>query len=110
MKHLFFAFLLSTAMVAPGFAQQSRPAVPIDPITGILDAFRTHQVVALGEGTHGNEQGHAFRLKLIRDPSFAAAVNDIVVESGNALYQNVIDRFVGGEDVAESVLRRVWQN
>jgi hypothetical protein len=57
------------------------PALPSDPITGILDAFRSHRMVALGEGTHGNEQGHAFRLALIRDPRFAQTVNDIVVES-----------------------------
>jgi hypothetical protein len=67
-------------------------------------------VVALGEGSHGNEQGHAFRLSLIRDPRFPAAVNDIVVESGNALYQEVMDRFVRGADVPDDVLRRAWRD
>lgn len=43
-----------------------KPAVPLDPVEGILAAFKTHQVVALGEGDHNNEQGHAFRLSLIR--------------------------------------------
>ena len=41
------------------------------PVNAILDAFRSHRVVALGEGSHGNEQGHAFRMSLIRDPRFA---------------------------------------
>jgi hypothetical protein len=86
------------------------PAVPIEPITGILEMFKTHDVVALSEGSHGNEQGHAFRLALIRDPRFAATVNDIVVEFGNALYQDVIDRFVQGEQVAYEELRKVWQD
>jgi hypothetical protein len=86
------------------------PAVPIDPIAGILEMFNTHDVVALSEGNHGNEQGHAFRLALIRDPRFAAAVNDIVVEFGNAHYQAVIDRFVQGEPVAYEELRKVWQD
>jgi len=86
------------------------PAVPIEPITGILEMFQTHDVVALSEGNHGNEQGHAFRLALIRDPRFAAAVNDIVVEFGNAHYQAVIDRFVQGEPVAYEELRKVWQD
>jgi hypothetical protein len=86
------------------------PAVPIDPITGILEVFKTHDVVALSEGNHGNEQGHAFRLALIRDPRFSAAVNDIVVEFGNAHYQPVIDRFVQGEQVAYEELRKVWQD
>ena len=82
---------------------------PLEPITAILDAFRSHGIVAIGEA-HGNEQGHAFRLGLIRDPRFAALVNDIVVESGNARYQDVIDRFVRGEAVPDAVLRQVWQN
>src|SRR5205823_2314544 len=52
----------------------------------------------------------AFRLSLIRDPRFAATVNDIVVEFGNAHYQDLMDRFVNGEDVPENSLCRVWQN
>jgi len=86
------------------------PAVPGEPISGILEMFKTHDVVALSEGNHGNEQGHAFRLALIRDPRFSAAVNDIVVEFGNAHYQAVIDRFVQGEPVAYEELRKVWQD
>ena len=86
------------------------PAVPIEPITGILEMFQTHDVVALSEGNHGNEQGHAFRLALVRDPRFAVAVNDIVVEFGNAHYQAIIDRFVQGEAVAYEELRKVWQD
>lgn len=87
---------------------QSMPAVPLEPITVILDAFRTHDIVALSEGRHNNEQGHAFRLALIRDPRFADTVNDIVVESGGAQHQAIIDRFVRGESVSDADLRRVW--
>ena len=64
----------------------------------------------MGEGTHDNEQGHAFRLSLIRDPRFATTVNDIVVECGNFRYQDLMDRFVRGDDVPYDALRRVWQN
>jgi len=66
--------------------------------------------VALGEGPHGNEQGHAFRLALIRDPRFAARVNDIVIESGSARYQDYVDRFVRGEEVADVFLRAAREN
>lgn len=85
-------------------------ATPVEPVTAILEAFERHALVALGEGRHGNEQGHAFRLALVRDPRFAARVNDIVVEMGNARYQDVMDRFVAGEAVSPTVLRQVWQN
>lgn len=84
-------------------------AVPVEPIAAILDAFRFHQVVAVGDA-HGNEQGEAFRLALIRDPRFAATVNDIIVEFGNAQYQDLMDRFVRGEDIQEDALRRAWQD
>ena len=57
----------------------------------------SHAIVALGEGPHGNDQGLAFRLALIRDPRFSAIVNDIVVESGSARYQDAMDRFLRGE-------------
>src|SRR5262245_15746209 len=62
--------LLLALVADSSWAQQSasaRQAVPVDPIPAILEAFRSHSIVALGEGIHGNEQGHAFRLSLIRD-------------------------------------------
>jgi hypothetical protein len=42
--------------------------------------------------------------------STAGTVNDVVVEWGNARYQDVIDRFVRGEEVADTSLRQVWRN
>src|ERR1041385_730041 len=86
------SLLLGFVGVSGRAQQQSaapKPAVPIDPIAAIVDACRSYQVVALGEGRHGNEQGHAFRLSLIRDSRFAATVNDIVVEFGDARYQDL---------------------
>jgi hypothetical protein len=98
---------------APGLAQQPTaptPAVPVNPIDAIIEAFGSHSVVALSEGTHGNEQGLAFRLSLIRDPRFALRVNDIVLEGPNARYQDVMDRYVRGEEVPVDLLRRVWDD
>src|SRR5262249_5756683 len=97
----------------PVLAEQSekpKPAVPIDPIAGILGAFGSHSIVALGEGPHHNIQGHLFRLALLRDARFARTVNDIVVECGNAQYQDTMDRFIRGEDVPYAELRKVWQD
>src|SRR5690242_12476099 len=81
-----------------GLAQQPS-AEPIDPIVAIVEALRTHDVVALGEGRHGNEQSALFRDRLYRDPRFQAVVNDIVVESGNGRYQEMMDRYIAGETV-----------
>lgn len=88
-----FPCLLTMVATAAAATQQGptlRPAVPVQPIATIIDAFRSHSVVALGE-PHGNEQAHALRLALIRDPRFAATVDDIVVEFGNARHQDLMD-------------------
>jgi hypothetical protein len=110
MKNCLRAGFAAVAVAAAVFAQSPpRAAVPLEPVGAILDAFRTHALVALGD-EHGSEQGSAFRMKLIRDQRFASVVNDIVVEFGNARYQDLMDRFVRGEDVKPEDLRRVWQD
>jgi hypothetical protein len=91
------------------FVAASSPAVPVEPIGAIVEAARTHQVVGLGEA-HACEQFHAFLSALVRDRRVADAFNDIVVEFGNAKYQDVIDRFVRGDDIPSEVLRQVCQD
>ncbi|WP_429932925.1 hypothetical protein [Agrobacterium vitis] len=86
------------------------PATVNDPITGLLDSFKSHDVVALCDGGHGCEQAYAFRIALIRDPRFPGLVNDIVVESGNSLYQSIMDRFISGEDIPDREICKAWQN
>src|SRR5215471_4647200 len=107
-----FTILLAVAILLAGDAAHGQPfrAVPLEPVSAILDGFRTHDVVALGEGRHNNEPGYAFRLSLIRDPRFATVVNDIVVESGSSQYQNAMDRYIHGENVPNVMLRHAWQD
>jgi hypothetical protein len=93
---------------AQGSDVPSAPA-PVEPIGAIVDAFRTHNVVALSD-PHGNVQAQTFLLALIRDSRFAAVVNDIVIETASARYQDAIDRFVRGEDVPSEVLRKAWED
>jgi hypothetical protein len=102
---------LSRFLVATVNAQEIAlpDAKPVDPIDAIVDAFRTHSLLALAD-PHGNEQVHAFRLALIRDPRLAGVINDVVIECGTTRYQDVIDQFIRGEDVPSSSLRRVWQD
>jgi hypothetical protein len=88
---------------------QAPPAKPVEPVGAILDAFSTNNVVALGE-VHGDLNSLKLRLALIRDPRFAGLVNDIVVEVGNARYQDVIDRYVRGEDVPVATIREACRN
>jgi hypothetical protein len=102
--------LCATATTVSAQNPPGRPATPVDPIDAIIKAFDSYSIVALGEGPHGNEQGHDFRLRLLRDPRFAATVNDIVVESGSARYQDVVDRYMQGEEVRTDTMRDVFES
>lgn len=104
------ALLLVTMARPASFQGTVRDAAPLDAIPAILDLFSTYQMVGLGEGPHGNLEGHAFRLKLVRHPRFAAIVDDILVESGSARYQAVMDRYISGETVSRQELRRAWED
>jgi hypothetical protein len=106
------AAALIVAFSPCAFAQpsaSSRPAVPLDAVGAIVDAFKSHALVALGE-SHGHRERQAFLLDLIADARFAAVVNDIVVEGGPSTYQALVDRFVSGADVPPDSLQRAWRD
>lgn len=105
--------LVSVTLVAnaagAGQAQERGPVTPVEPIAAIVEAFRTHDLVAVSD-PHGNLQMHTFLRALVRDPRMTAVVDDIVVEIGNARYQALVDRYVTGAQVTLDDLRPVWQN
>jgi hypothetical protein len=80
------------------------PAFP-----AILAAFDTYEVVGMS-AAHGLQDTDDFILALIRTPAFLDKVDDIVVECGNSLYQPILDRYIAGEDVPFSEVRKVWRN
>jgi hypothetical protein len=91
-------------------AQRTPDAVPQPAVDAVIAAFSSHDIVALDEGAHGNVPGHRFRVALVQDPRFAEIVNDIVVEFGNARYQELADRFVRGDQVDDRALQHIWQD
>jgi hypothetical protein len=97
------------AVVCGSCARHDEPptAVRLDPVAAIVEALGLHQIVALGDWHH-NLQLHELRLDLIRDPRFPVAVDDIVVEFAAAQHQDIIDRYLNGDDVLYEELRRVW--
>jgi hypothetical protein len=103
------AVLVGVAVLTSGWgdAQQRPRAVPVDPVLGIVDAFRSHQVVAFSD-SHGNSELLAFELRIVQDSRIRALINDIVIENGNTRYQDAMDRYVRGDDVPYDTLRRVW--
>jgi hypothetical protein len=85
------------------------PVPDADAAKALLAAFDRVPVVALGEA-HGLQEEHDFLAALLRDPAFPTTVSDIVVEFGNARYQDVVDRYLAGKDVAPGELRQAWRN
>ena len=87
---------------------QDRPPVviAIEPVSAILNAFSTHDVVALGD-FHHDLQLHVLRMQLLAHPHFSEVVQDIVFEFGTPQHQQLLDRYVDGDDVSPADLRGV---
>ena len=101
---------LTLTLPVRGTAQDVRapPATPQDPITAILEAFRVFRVVSFPGGHTDPNETQALLRALVADPRFGATVNDIVVEFGSSRYQDMMDRYIRGEDVPDSSIQRAW--
>jgi hypothetical protein len=74
----------------------------------IASLFDSVEVVAIGE-PHRNVELHSLLQELVADDSLVARVGVIVVEFGNAHYQDVLDRFAAGAEVHEDSVAQVWR-
>jgi hypothetical protein len=113
---IFLGTILGILLVAvlPAAGAQKLPkalsAPSVHPaIDGILDAFATHPLVALGN-SEGNAQQEDFYAALVRDPRFAREVGNVVVEFWAGAHQDILDRYLNGEDVPFTDLRKVWSD
>jgi hypothetical protein len=83
---------------------------PQDAIPAVLDALRRFPLVALAE-RHLLQEWHDFTTALLFHPSLLGHLTDIVVEFGNALHQEIADRFIlEGKPVADADLQRIWRH
>lgn len=99
-------YLLSLLFLAFLTPAQAQPA-PQPALDGVFAAFRSHALVGLGEH-HRIQQELDFYSAVIRDPRFAAEVGNVMVEFGGAAHQDIIDRYVNGEEIPYAELRKVW--
>jgi len=81
-----------------------------DPVHGIVELFQTYRIVMLGEMVHGGRQQFELLYQLIAAPGFTGRVNDIVLEFGNTRYQDVVDRYIAGENVPVEQVDGAWQD
>ena len=110
-RKILMGLLAAVCLCTPGCAAdaQHKPVMPtIRPaVEGILAAFKTHPIVALGD-EHGSAQEEDFYAALVRTPGFAREIGNVVVEFGGAAHQDILDRYVGGQDVPYAELQKVW--
>jgi hypothetical protein len=78
-------------------------------VSTLLSAFDNADVVALEE-TRGSVADSELRLRLIRNPDFPFRANYIIVEFGNSLHQEILDRYIAGEDVTQAEIEPVWRD
>jgi hypothetical protein len=110
---LLFLMAMLPAISRAQVQQQTKPTgsepIPEPAVPAILAAFDKYEVVAIPEA-HGMKDADDFILTLIRNPAFSEKVNDIAVECGNSLYQPILDRYIAGEDVPFTAVRKIWRN
>lgn len=91
------AAAVAAAAVAALLAVAGVDATSTDPAQdargALIAAFARRPLVAFAEEHHNRTQHH-FLQELVRDPRFPDAVDDIVVEFGNARYQRLVDRWI----------------
>src|SRR3954452_19405640 len=97
------------AAIAPATPAIAAPPAADATASALLDAFATHQIVALGQ-VHDLRQEDDFILDLLHHPRFAETVDTIVVEFGNARYQSRVDRYIAGRYVARPALQHAWRD
>lgn len=76
---------------------------------GVFTAFRSHPLVGLAE-YHNLAQELDFYATLVADPRFASEVSNVVLETGTAAQQEIVDRYVNGEHVPYAELHKVWDD
>src|SRR5258708_39611092 len=105
---LAFTLTMAYSQMHASNKPEAADATPQPAVSAILSAFDKYEVVAMPQG-HGMQDLNDFVFSLIRNPTFSEKVNDIVFESGNSLYQPILDRYIAGEDMPFTEVQKVWR-
>jgi hypothetical protein len=82
---------------------------PVEPAGAVAAAFDSHSLVLIAD-VHGVRELADAIIDVAGHPDFPKKAQSIVIEAGNALYQDTLDRYIAGEDVPLADLRLVWRN
>ena len=75
----------------------------------LVDAFHQFPLVGFSEPRHGAGGTREFLASVLHHPRFAGNINDIVVEFGNARYQDIADAYIAGQPVTRDQLEQIWE-
>lgn len=75
----------------------------------IIQAFKKCNIIGLGEGRHHLENSHQFFKKMFDNKIIQETINIVIVEFANTNYQDILDRYIFGEEVPINELRKVWR-
>ncbi len=99
-----------TGSTRPASAAERGQPARLDLAGAVFGAFQRHRLVAIGE-YHGLQEHHDALVTLLTDPRIPGLADDVVIEFGNSLHQDVADRFLLAlEPVPNTELRRVWRD
>jgi hypothetical protein len=82
---------------------------PVNAVEALLEQMEHFPLVALGE-VHQLQEFYDFLTALLYHPLLPEKITDIVVEFGNAHYQEIADRFLlTDQPVAKADLQQIWR-
>jgi hypothetical protein len=111
MRFLITLLFITSSLLGTRHIQAQEAAEPsvVNALDGIFEAFSSYSIVAIGE-QHGIRELGDFYQAILRDARFVDNVDAVVLEYGNALFQDVIDRYMNGENIPYEDLQRVWSD
>jgi hypothetical protein len=112
--HTLRTSVAAAALIASATSADAQRGVPTEDrgqpaATAIIRALDSFPIVAIGE-VHRSQQLHDFLVHLLHDPRCLSTGGDLVVEFGNARYQDRVDRYVAGASIGEHALAQVWRD
>lgn len=75
----------------------------------IIQNFQNHNIIGLGEGGHHLENSHQFFQKMFDNKKIQETIDIVIVEFASSDQQDLLDRYILGEDVTFNELRKVWR-
>ena len=67
-------------------------------------------IICIDEGPHGTLQSHKFIRRLISNDTVSNLINYIIVEFVNVKYQDILDKYILGENIQPNELKLIWRN